>query len=282
MVCIVTQCLKLWVEPSWSRAVSEALIRAGASGVLESAEEGELLLTAYAPDEEAAAQFVAVVRERIGPSGALRRVECELFTDDWESAACAHVKPVRLTEGLVLIPVWGEVPERKPGQLLMRPALAFGFGDHPTTLLAAAGIAAACRERRPHALLDVGAGTGVLSFVALEAGCSRAVGLEIDPKALANARENAGLNGLGGRVVFTRELPPGESFELVVVNIELPGVLATAELSCSALAQGGRVLVTGLLEDQVEEVVARFLELGIALTLAAIRDGWVLLAGKRP
>src|SRR5690606_30191497 len=107
------------------------------------------------------------------------------------------VREVALTPNISVVPLRdGASAAADPRVLYLEPALAFGYGDHATTKMAAVWIEEFCRERPGLEMLDVGAGTGILSLIALRAGCARTVGIEIDPIAVRNAKANAALNGL--------------------------------------------------------------------------------------
>ncbi|MEZ4322786.1 MAG: 50S ribosomal protein L11 methyltransferase [Myxococcota bacterium] len=111
---------------------------------------------------------------------------------DWEAESRAGFKPI-VAGGFVVAPPW-DAPE---GSLLVEPGAGFGTGDHPTTrqallLLDGLTTGAALAGRTA---LDIGCGSGVLALAAASRGM-RAHGVDIEDTAVANARHNAGLNGL--------------------------------------------------------------------------------------
>jgi len=66
---------------------------------------------------------------------------------------------------------------------------------------------------------DLGTGTGVLSLILARRGVEEIVATDIDPRAIACARENVGRFGLEGRVrVEERDLFPEGRADLVVFN----------------------------------------------------------------
>jgi SAM-dependent methyltransferase len=76
---------------------------------------------------------------------------------------------------------------------------------------------------RGERVLDVGAGSGLQALVCAARGAERAIGLELDPAAVATARFNAALNGMQDRVEFRQSdllgaLDAGERFDYVVCN----------------------------------------------------------------
>jgi ribosomal protein L11 methyltransferase len=164
-----------------------------------------------------------------------------------------------------------------------RPDACFGSGSHPTTRLAAARVQAACLAKSGLTVLDVGSGTGVLCFVAARSGAKHCFGIDIDPLAVQNARENAELNALSGPCEFSDEPLEslGPTFDLVVANIDEPTLLALAPALATRLTPNGELFVTGVLGEQEAAVRAAFAQAALRVTGRDELGEWVLLALSR-
>ena len=96
-----------------------------------------------------------------------------------------------------MVPQWEKenpVPEgRVP--FYLNPGLTFGTGSHASTQLCLEGVEA--HTKAGDAVLDLGCGSGILSIAALVLGASHALAVDIDPKAVDVAYENAALNAIG-------------------------------------------------------------------------------------
>jgi ribosomal protein L11 methyltransferase len=204
----------------------------------------------------------------------------------WDTEWAHHLRPVRLSRSLTLVPTTWAGPVEPGGRALhLEPAMAFGFGEHPTTRLAARAIERACAGRRGASLLDVGTGSGVLSIVAAASGAGRVVGLDVDPIAVRAARGNAARNGVGALCRFsTRPVAKvRRRFDLVVANIDAATLDALAPSLVRVLAPRGVMLLTGLLDEQRRAVVTRYREAGMSVTRSAREGEWVLVTlARRP
>lgn len=164
-----------------------------------------------------------------------------------------------------VLPFWRrtEGPPIPAGRLALwiNPGAGFGTGTHPTTalclqLLAHWGVSPSLSGRR---VLDFGSGSGILSVGAALLGAQSVIGVEIDELANENARQNAAENGVSNRVAIQTELPPArEKFEIVLANILRPVLLEFADELILRLAPGGTLILSGLVAEDVTEVIARF------------------------
>ncbi len=267
--------------------VSQALFEAGAEGLGERPGKGATLVT-YGQNRRAVSALwrrAARALEAVCGGSQAPQARIEVDTEEaWRSAWTAHLRPVTLTRRLVLAPTTSRPATLRAGQTLIvyEPALAFGDGDHPTTRLAARAIEAHYRATPGGALLDIGAGTGVLSFVAAHSGAARAAGTDIDPEAVRAATENARLNGLAKRVRFSvAPAAPRGPFDLVVVNIELRPLLAVLATLPRAALDAPKLLVTGFLASQAVEVSRAVQAAGFRVRARKSEGDWRLLDARR-
>ncbi len=165
----------------------------------------------------------------------------------------------------------GETP------LVILPGAGFGTGTHETTQLCLEAIGA----QAEHGLaLDFGSGSGILS-IALALRGFRVWGVEIDELALDNARENARLNALDSQVSWhTRleQLPSGQKFDLLVANILRPVLVEFAPTLLNLLKPGAPIILSGLVESDVPQVVKAF-GLGSAAQVRA-KNEWRGIIGS--
>jgi len=222
------------------------------------------------------ADIEARVRRSVG-IGAPAQVD-NLADTDWERAWLTEYRPVEVDERLCICPSWLEPPNSRATVVWLDPGLAFGTGTHVTTRL--------CLEEftrinwRGKYLIDYGCGSGILAVTALRLGARRAVGLDVDPHALRASTENARRNRVSDRYRATHagsfESAPAD---IVVANILADVIVDLAYTLTELVAIQGRILLTGILTSQVNDVIAAFAPRCAFEVID--REGWSLLKGRR-
>ena len=196
---------------------------------------------------------------------------------DWVAQTQRQFAPIRAGERLWIVPTWHEAPDPSAVNVVLDPGAAFGTGSHPTTRLCLAWLE---REvRAGDTVLDYGCGSGILAIAALKLGAAQAFGIDVDPLALEAARYNARRNAVALDVHDAREALP-RAARITVANILANPLRMLAPVICAHTEPGGRIALSGILEEQAEGVVAAYRD-GAALEVAGREGGWVLLAGTR-
>ena len=197
---------------------------------------------------------------------------------DWSVSWRASIKPVRVGR-LWVGPPW-ENPQPDTIPVVIEPKMAFGTGDHPTTVLCLEAIDEYLESHRGSELLDVGTGSGVLAIAAKKLGARRVVAVDTDPIAVATAKENALRNGTADVdfVLGTVETV-SDSFDLVVSNILANTLVELAPKLAAATRR--RLVLAGILVEQQQEVVEAQLRHALELCHVEQRGEWVRLEFDR-
>lgn len=215
-----------------------------------------------------------------------------LGENDWAHSWQKYYKPMPVGERLYIVPEWergAPLPEgRSP--LYLNPGLTFGTGSHASTQLCLMGLERYVRPGCP--VLDLGCGSGILSIAALVLGASRAVAVDIDPKAVDVAYENAAMNGIGrdrytvraGDVIGDEGLASelgGAEYALVLANIVADVIIPLSARAGRFLAPGGVFLCSGIIDSRAGEVSAALEGNGLSVFARWERKGWVALAARQ-
>ena len=185
-----------------------------------------------------------------------------------------------------MVPEWERdkpVPEgRSP--LYLNPGLTFGTGSHASTQLCLEGVEAHTVPGR--SVLDLGCGSGILSIAALCLGASHAVAVDIDPKAVDVAYENAALNGIGKdryNVIADRSRAARrarERYHRVRANSVADVIIPLSAQVPALLEQDGVFLCSGIIDTRADEVQAALEKNGLHVIRRREKNGWVALEAR--
>ncbi len=276
-----------------AEAVAEVLSRHAPQGVaLDLGSEGELSPTVTVKAYLAVDADINTRRRRVEeglwhlhqiwpviPEPRFRSVVDQDWTATWKE----QIQVLHLGRRIVIKPTW-RIYEPKPGEVVleMDPGLAFGTGLHPTTQLCVTALEDLVEPGTT--VLDLGTGTGILAMVAARLGAGRVLAVDNDENAVIAARANMATNGLTDAI----DLALGSlenvasSFGLVVANILAPVIVAMAGSGLAdRVASGGALVVSGILEEQIESVVTALESTGLAVTERRVQDEWAALIAWR-
>jgi ribosomal protein L11 methyltransferase len=189
----------------------------------------------------------------------------------------SQFKPIRISSRLWIVPSWEQVPDANAINIRLDPGAAFGTGSHATTRLCLAWLEA--NLRGGETVLDYGCGSGILAIAALRLGAARATGVDIDPQAVLAARANAMQNRVSADFHAPGDEPRPAS-DVVLANILAGPLIALAPLLAAATRPAGRIVLSGVLEAQAEEVIAAY-SAWYAMSAPVLDEGWALLAGVK-
>lgn len=198
---------------------------------------------------------------------------------DWVRLTQAQFPPTQVSDRLWIVPTWHE-PKEGALNLRLDPGVAFGTGSHPTTHLCLQWLDA--NVGADDRVLDYGCGTGILAIAAKLVGAREAVGTDIDPQAVEAAVDNARMNDVEAEFVQPEGMKDG-TFEIVVANILANPLKLLAPALLGRVAPGGRLVLSGVLAKQADEVIETYRAVDPAVKLAVWRQegDWVCIAGTR-
>ena len=202
----------------------------------------------------------------------------EAHEDEWRDVWKQFFRATRVGRRFTVRPSWdaGEAPA---GEFVidLDPGMAFGTGAHPSTRLVIA-LAEELGEKRPgmNRMLDLGCGSGILSIVAARLWPEvSGLALDSDPQASICARENLERNHVTTFEVQTDTLAGvAGRFDLVMANIQADVLIELAPKLPTRLTENGLVILSGLLLEQVEPVLAVFRDAGFTLDARADEGEW--------
>lgn len=268
------------------------------------------VLRTYLPLDEAAEDARQRIEQALWHLGQMRPVgPLQVRTvaeEDWANAWKQHYHVLRVGERTVVVPSWLE-HEARPGEVVLSldPGMAFGTGLHPTTQLCLRLLEGAVRPGQR--ILDLGTGSGILAIAAAKLGGGPVLALDNDPVAVMVAAENVARNGVAAQVTVaegslgagatmghwlsgdfghgpppTAEAPPHPAeFGLIAANLIARVLTILAADLAAALAPGGTLISSGIIDSREHEVTAAFEAAGLRLLERHVEGEWVALVHTR-
>lgn len=239
---------------------------------------------ADAPDEDFVRDLIRPVVGSAADGAEFRTID----QTDWVRASLEGLKPVRA--GRFRIHGAHDRETVRPNDLAIEieAALAFGTGHHGTTLGCLKALVAVLKRGRPASVLDVGTGTGILAFAAAKALRLPVVAGDLDGEAVRTARANARANGLApylrlyeGPGVRNALAARARHFDVVFANILARPLRRLAPSLTGVVAEGGVLVLSGLIERDVAGVLSAYRHRGFHLAAKGTIEGWVALVLRR-
>lgn len=197
---------------------------------------------------------------------------------DWEREWMENFHPIKFGERLWVCPSWRDIPEPDACNVILDPGLAFGTGTHATTALCMEWLEK--MDLSDKTVLDFGCGSGILAIAALKLGAKRAIGIDIDPKAITASMENAERNQVEDKLeVYLPENAPEFDCDVIVANILAAPLKELKHIICGYGHQGTELALSGVLAEQADDVSEAYNQL-VTLNPVSQKDEWVRIDGE--
>lgn len=252
----------------------------------------ETRITVYLPSNNQGVDMLASIRSMLTELKAgdaekqYGRLEAELSSireEDWANNWKQYFKPLKVGEKLVIKPSWEEYNEDSDRIILeIDPASSFGTGQHHTTRL--------CLEllekslSKDDVILDMGCGSGILSIGAMLLGAKRAVAVDIEQNAAETALENAVKNNISpelyethfGNILSDEKLASeiDYKYDIITANIVADVLIAMKDHFVRYIKKGGTLIVSGIIEERMDEVIDALKTVGFSSPEVNIKEGW--------
>jgi ribosomal protein L11 methyltransferase len=264
--------------PEYAEAVMASLLELAPNGLEEERGPGWVEFAIYGPPGE-----VPDVGElQAAAGGSLVDVTTTSVPDDWADKWTDFHRPIEVSGRIGVRPSWWD-PKEGLIDVVVDPGRAFGTGGHPTTRLCLELLVAleeAGEASGP--IADWGTGSGVLGIAAAKLGWSPITGCDRELASLETAQANAEANGVEMAIerVDVREGPPPVAAS-VVANLTGNLLKDCAGHLAAAGEAPDKLVCSGMLEREVDEVTAAFAPTGLTESERRIENGWGALLMRR-
>lgn len=236
-------------------------------------------------DEEGKTQMIQALRGIDNPVSTVALKE-----EDWAYGWQKYYQPMSVGEKVYIVPEWERgkpVPEGRTA-VYLNPGLTFGTGSHASTQLCLTLLEKYLRAG--DSIIDLGCGSGILSIAAMNLGAAKALGVDIDPKSVDVAYENAALNEIDPAVYTVRagnvlsdkglvkELQELGPYRVVLANIVADVIIPLSVQVKDYVTGDGVFICSGIIDTRADEVENTLKTSGLRILERLERDGWCAMA----
>lgn len=212
--------------------------------------------------------------------GSLFVREEEIDGDFWREKWKENFKPIHI-DNITVVPKWIDyTPKAYEKVVLLDSNMAFGTGEHETTSMCVHLLQKYVNAGST--VIDVGCGSGILGIAAARLGAKNVIMTDIDECAVNAATHNVKLNGVKNAEVYLKNLLDDNTVkgDVIVANIMAEVLISFAEGLKNNLKAGGTVILSGILTDRLNKVIAAYTAQGFTLLEKEIKGEWAAVSFK--
>lgn len=257
-------------------AQREILMARLAEEGFESFEEEAGALIAYIAADAYTDNLQAGVREWHTGEAAVERIQQQNWNAQWEEG----FQPVTVA-GFCTIRAGFHAPDNTvPYEIIITPKMSFGTGHHATTMLMIERMRDT--DFNSKAVLDFGTGTGVLAILARKLGAANVLAIDNDEWSYENTLENIAANDIAGIEVQrgSLEVAEGRKFDIILANINRHILLQYMQQMHGALAEGGVLVMSGILDADEQIVLGETRKAGFKDTSVFAEGKWLCIVAS--
>lgn len=292
--------VQIIVDGEQAEPIAELFSRHGEGAVILGSENagsqppGSVIVRTYlrhGPNYEERAQKI---HEGLWFLGRIQPLPPVLFRDleeeDWQTSWREHFQPIEIGNRLLIQPSWIEMGETEREIILLDPGMAFGTGTHPTTRLS---LALMERILKPgDKMVDLGCGSGILSIAAVKLGAEHVWAYDVGDSAIEAALRNSVANEVAEHITIKqgsldaikRDFEGRGKPNLVVANLYTSILVRLLSEGLADVVAGNHCLVlSGILDDQEEELLRATEEAGLTMETSLVESNWLAISfSQRP
>lgn len=195
---------------------------------------------------------------------------------NWNALWESNFEPVQVEDFVGIRAAFHDPMPGVKHEIVITPKMSFGTGHHATTWL----VMQQMRELdfTGKSVFDFGTGTGVLAILAEKLGASAVLAVDNDDWGIENASENILVNGCEIiEIQKIDEVQAGQRFDIVIANINRNILLGNMTAMSAALAPGGVLLLSGLLQEDETDIKEAAVGANLALLKTVQKNGWIAM-----
>lgn len=192
-------------------------------------------------------------------------------------------KPVRISDTIIIAPPCNTCKtDHGLTVVKINRGVSFGSGQHPTTRLSIIGIEyvlsrlSYLKPPMNTSALDIGTGSGILAIVSVVLGINSAIGIDIDPCAIKESKDNVLLNQLGDRIkIYNHDIDKLKTrFSLITANLRCPTIISICPTINKLTERRSAVVISGIKIYEIEKIVDTFSANNFSFFWEKKEKGW--------
>lgn len=242
----------------------------------DSFEEEEQGFRAYIPAAQYDMQALETLLLTLPPGFEVHYSYQEIKPQNWNAVWESNFEPIVISGQCYVRALFHPAKPEYPYEVVIHPKMAFGTGHHQTTTMMVQYILE--DDFQGKRVLDMGSGTGILAIMAIKRGATHVDAFDNDPVCKESVVENAVLNQVGNiqAACGSVELITGETYDVILANINRNILLAHLPSYVDALPVGGRLYLSGFYAEVDLVILNEEADrLGLAFDGAKEMDKWV-------
>ncbi|QTV04724.1 50S ribosomal protein L11 methyltransferase [Faecalibacter bovis] len=204
----------------------------------------------------------------------------EIEQQNWNATWEESFSPILVNDQCLIRAEFHETIENIPYEIIIQPKMSFGTGHHSTTHLMVEYILET--EFSGKDILDMGCGTSILAILGMKKNANYAECIDIDEWAVENSIENGKRNGVSlDAKMGDNSLLGTKTFDIILANINKNILMAQIPSYIEVLNDGGDLFLSGLMEQDYNDIHAFCIERGLTFVSVKQRNEWIALHFKK-
>lgn len=239
----------------------------------ESFQEEEGFLFAYAQSAEIDELELAAFLTQMLVNYEMEEIPPQNWNQKWEE----NFRFIEIDDKVLIHAKFHEVEKEYPYVIQIHPKMAFGTGHHQTTRLVIRHMLE--MDFKGKSLMDFGTGTAVLAILGKKMGAENILGIDIDEWAVNNSLENIKINDANDIEICkgNGDELPDVRYDVILANVNRNALLDRKEILVSHLAENGELILSGLLETDLEDIRNAYEQSGLKFETVKQEDEWIAI-----
>ena len=242
----------------------------------ESMMETDAGFNAYTESSSYDPESLTFLEKKYGVKAQLKFESKKIPKENWNKKWEKNFDPVIIAGTLAIRASFHKPIDGVSLEIIIDPKMSFGTGHHETTsLMAGMQLKIDHKDKR---VLDCGCGTGILSILAKKLKADIVKGIDLDPWAVTNSKENAKLNQAGS-ILFLEsnigDLEASEKFDILLANINKNVLIAEIGTYNKFLNPGGYLLLSGFYTSDLDDIIEESSKNNLECQQSEVMNNWV-------